>query len=273
MVEAFQKRWANHSSFKTGDTDHSGHPTFTVNHFNGPVTYSSKSFLERNLDALNPDFVLLFRGTSDGVESPGSIKPFVKGLFSAKAIATQAHPRNEDTIVSTQQPVKPMRAPSTRRKNTKRMPTVRESGEHDDREDEDITLANIGSSSGGIPCVAGEFWAALDTIFETLDETQPWFVFCVNPNDSQLPNQLERFSVKGQVQSTCLTEVAKRCATFFEVGMTPEEFCERYKEPLDIVGIVEGDSGERVLQAATAFSFGERDVVLGQHKVSCWMDC
>jgi chitin synthase len=268
MVEAFQKRWANHSSFKTGDADRSGHPTFTVHHFNGPVTYSSESFLERNLDALNPDFVSLFRGTSDGVESPGSINPFVKGLFSAKAIATQAHPRNEDTIVSAQQPVKPMRAPSTRRKNPRRMPTLREGGEYEDKEDEDITPVNIGSASGGIPCVAGEFRSALDTLFETLDETQPWFVFCVNPNDSQLPNQLEGRSVKGQVRSACLTEVAKRCATFFEVGMTPDEFCERYKEPLDDVGIVEGDSAERVSQAATAFSFGERDVVLGHHKVS-----
>ncbi|KAJ7510254.1 hypothetical protein B0H11DRAFT_2216067 [Mycena galericulata] len=34
-----------------------------------------------------------------------------------KAIATMAHPCNEDTIVAAQQPVKPMRAPSTRRKN------------------------------------------------------------------------------------------------------------------------------------------------------------
>ena len=269
MVDAFQKRWANHSSFKIGDIDRSGHPTFTVNHFNGSVTYSSESFLERNLDALNPDFVSLFRGTSDGVESPGSINPFVKGLFSGKAIATQAHPRNEDTIVSAQQPVKPMRAPSTRRKNTtRRMPTVREGVEHDDREDEEITTTNIGPSSGGIPCVAGEFRSALDTLFETLDETQPWFVFCVNPNDSQLPNQLEGRSVKGQVRSAGLTEIAKRCATFFEAGMTPDEFCERYKEPLDSVGVVEGDARERTLQAATAFSFGERDIVLGQHKVS-----
>jgi hypothetical protein len=78
-------------------------------------------------DSVTPDFVSLLRGAADGLEGTGSINHFVKGLFSAKAIATQAHPRNEDTIVAAQQAVKPMRVPSTRRKNTiKRMPTRQE---------------------------------------------------------------------------------------------------------------------------------------------------
>lgn len=248
MVEAFGKRWGNHSSFKTGAIDRSGFPTFTVNHFNGPVTYSSENFLERNLDSLNPDFVSLLRGQADGADGSGSNNPFVRGLFSGKAIATQAHPRNEDTIVSAQQPVKPMRAPSTRRKGTiKRMPTVRE-GSKDDieekgRDDDDAALPG-----GGAPCVAGEFRSALDTLFETLEETQAWYVFCVNPNDSQLPNQLEGRSVKGQVRSSGIADIAKRCAVMFEVSMTPEEFCARYKEGLEGAGVTEGSTIERVQQ-------------------------
>ncbi len=124
----------------------------------------------------------------------GRRNPFIRSLFSNKAIATQAHPRNEETIVSAQQSVKPMRAPSTRRKGTiKRMPPV---GEED--KDEDDTLAPADGKSG---CVAGEFRSALDTLFSTLDEAQSWFVFCINPNDSQLPGQLEGRAVKGQVRS------------------------------------------------------------------------
>ncbi|KAF9236597.1 P-loop containing nucleoside triphosphate hydrolase protein, partial [Melanogaster broomeanus] len=107
MVEAFGKRWGNHSSFKIGTLDRSGFPTFTVNHLNGPVAYSAEGFLDRNLDALNPDFVSLLRGI---------INPFVKGIVLGKAITTQAHPKNKDNIVSAQQTVKPMRAPSTHRK-------------------------------------------------------------------------------------------------------------------------------------------------------------
>ncbi|KAG5634988.1 hypothetical protein H0H81_012795 [Sphagnurus paluster] len=269
MVEAFQKRWGNHSSFKTGAADRSGLPSFTVNHFNGPVTYSSDGFLARNLDALNPDFVSLLRGM-DSLEgagaasgAAGSMNPFVKGLFSAKAIATQAHPRNEDTIVAAQQAIKPMRAPSTRRKNTiKRMPTLREGGDADDKEEEEEK-----PSAGGTPCVAGEFKAALDTLFETLDDAQAWYVFCVNPNDSQLPNQLEGRSVKGQVRSVGLAEIAKRCVNVFEVGMTPEEFCGRYNAGLIAGGVTEGSDVERVQQARTAFGLAEKDLVLGQYKV------
>ncbi|KAI5997553.1 P-loop containing nucleoside triphosphate hydrolase protein [Pisolithus albus] len=251
MVEAFAKWWGNHSSFKSGGgLDRSGFPTFTICHFNGPVTYSPEAFLECNLDALNPDFVALLRGTAvgagiaDGGEGAGSINPFVKGLFSGKAIATQAHPKSEDMIVAAQQPVKPMRAPSTRRKNTVHhmprditttgtTPTIIE----EEREDEDIAVPQ----NSVTPCVADEFCAALDTLFDTLGDTQNLFVFCINPNDSQLPNQLEGRSVKGQVHGAGLVEVAKRNACVFEVGMTPEEFCQRYRDPMSTVLLGGGD--------------------------------
>ncbi|KAG6369412.1 hypothetical protein JVT61DRAFT_14895 [Boletus reticuloceps] len=104
MVEAFGKRWGNHLSLKVGLVDRSGSPTFTVNHFNGPVSYSSEGFLERNLNSLNPNFT---------AERAELINPFIKGLFSGKATATQAHPKNEDTTVSAQQPVRPMCAQLT----------------------------------------------------------------------------------------------------------------------------------------------------------------
>src|SRR5271156_1707659 len=204
MVEAFTKRWGNHSSFKTGNVDRSGNPTFTISHYNGAVTYSAEGFLDRNLDAINPDFVSLLRGAADGLEVTGAVNPFVKGLFSAKAIATQAHPRDEDTIVAAQQAVKPMRAPSTRRKNTtKRMPTIMEGGdmEEQDREEDDNNPPTASLAGGASPCVADELKAALDTLFETIEETQPWYVFGVNPKDSQLPNQLEGRTVKGQVKA------------------------------------------------------------------------
>ena len=270
MVEAFGKRWGNHSSFKVGAIDRSGYPTFTVNHFNGPVTYSSEGFLDRNLDSLNPDFVSLLRGSmagaADGAEGAGSINPFVKGLFSAKAIATQAHPKNEDTIVSAQQPVKPMRAPSTRRKGTvKRLPALREdaaAAEEQDREEDE----GPNPSSGPTPCVAGEFKAALDTLFETLSDTQSWFVFCLNPNDSQLPNQLEGRSVKGQIRSLGLTEISKRNVNVFEVGLTPDEFCTRYKDPLAKMG-VDGSAKEKVEQTRSVLGLHDVDMVLGQYKV------
>ncbi|KAK1225345.1 U3 snoRNP protein [Marasmius sp. AFHP31] len=99
----------------------------------------------------------------------GYINPFVKGLFSGKAIAMQN--------------VKPIRAPPMRR-------------------------------LGG--CIAGEFRAALETLFETLNEAQACHVFYINLNDSQLPNQLEGRSVKGQtnfVRGTLQSRNVAECGT------------------------------------------------------------
>ena len=78
-----------------------------------------------------------------------------------------------------------MRAPSTLRKGTvRRMPTLRENGtKEQDRDDDDLTAT-------GTPCVAGEFRSALDMLFDILGETRNWYVFRINPNDSQLANQL-----------------------------------------------------------------------------------
>ncbi|KAG2137090.1 hypothetical protein DEU56DRAFT_736929, partial [Suillus clintonianus] len=64
MVEAFGKRWGNHSSFKVGVIDPSGFPTFTVNHFSGPVACSAEGFLDHNFDAPNFYFVSLFGGNT-----------------------------------------------------------------------------------------------------------------------------------------------------------------------------------------------------------------
>ncbi|KAF7292507.1 Glycosyltransferase family 2 protein [Mycena kentingensis (nom. inval.)] len=254
MVEAFQKRWGNHSSFKSGGgLDRAGFPTFTINHYNGPVTYSAENFLERNIENMNGDFVTLLRGT---------VNPFIKNLFSSKTINLQAHPRHEETIVSAQQSVKPMRAPSTRRKGTVRRTAATSPGAADIPEEEEAP-----QDASGTSVIAGDFRASLDLVFATLEETQAWHVFCINPNDSQLPNQLEGRSVKGQVRSAGLTQIALRNKTVWEVGMLIDEFCERYSMALESGGVVEGTERERVEQARTAFALGDKDVVLGMHKV------
>ncbi|KAF8119292.1 chitin synthase-domain-containing protein [Boletus edulis] len=79
-------------------------PTFTVNHFNGPVSYSSEGPLKCNLDSLNPDFVSLLHGSLagalDGAEGAGSANPFVKGLFSAKTISVLLMWRSRNEIIA-----------------------------------------------------------------------------------------------------------------------------------------------------------------------------
>ena len=89
----------------------------------------------------------------------------------------------------------------------------------------------------------------------------------MNPNDSQLPNQLEGRSVKGQIRSVDLTKVSKRNVNVFEVGLTPDEFCTRYKEPLAKMGIVDGSVKEKAQQTRNILDLQENDMILRQYKV------
>ncbi|KAI9459610.1 hypothetical protein HD554DRAFT_2041835 [Boletus coccyginus] len=123
--------------------------------------------------------------TPSGAEGAGSLKLFVKGLFSDMATATQAHPKDEG-------------ARSSRSSQCTLRPLADNAAEEQDREDED-------PSSGPTPCIAGEFRAVSDALFGTLSEAQ----HC----------QLEGRSVKGQIRSLGLTEVSKRKANVFEAGV------------------------------------------------------
>ena len=115
-----------------------------------------------------------------------------------------------------------MRVPSTVERTRSSVPPAPTLGDIDEKERENEE-ANTPTPAGGTPCIAGEFRSALDTLFETLEETQPWYVSRVNPDSSQLPNQLECRSVKGQVRSVGLSEITKRSKHALPVGMTHKE--------------------------------------------------
>jgi chitin synthase len=272
MADAFTKRWGNHASFKSGTVDRAGFPTFTVSHYNGAVTYSVENFLEKNADAVNPDFVSLLRGHAGaggagahnaGLESIGSSNPFIKDLFSSAAIATQVHPRDAETIIAAQQPVKPMRAPSTRRKGG-RGPRMAALGEEGDEED-DSTPAPLPAGSEKVRCVVGEFKASLDVLFEAFDETKSWNIFCLNPNDVQLPNQLESRGLKSQIRSLGLPEMAKKAVASFEVSMTHSEFVERYAAEVENVPV--GTAPETIRHLRESRGWPEKELAVGKFKV------
>ena len=108
----------------------------------------------------------------------------------------------------------------------------------------DAGASSTGSSGAGAPCVVGEFHAALDTLFDTLSEMQTWYIFCINPNDAHLPNQLEGCTVKVQVRSAGLGAVVAQCGDgsidagrMWEVGVETGEFWKRYCTPLSVLGV------------------------------------
>ncbi len=282
MVEAFAKRWNNHASFQIGGMDRTGFPTFTVQHYSGPVTYSSEAFLEKDADAINPDFVSLLRGhgglagaaqgrrgtnVAAGFDGTGSSNPFIQGLFTNRSVATQAHPQDDETIVAAQQSVKPLRKPSVRRKTVRRggrLASVGEEGaDQESSDDQDEPQAK------GKRCVMGEFRSAMDMLFRAMDETQPWYIFCLNPNDTQLPNQVETRHLKFQIKSLGLAEIAKNWRNTYEVSFTHDEGCDRYA-PLGLFDESHKHNGqplEAMRDLARSMQWNEHDMAIGKSMV------
>ncbi|KAJ2785710.1 hypothetical protein H4R18_000401 [Coemansia javaensis] len=179
--------------------------SFTVTHFWGPVTYDVEGFVEKNLDQLSSDFVAAFRG--DGTsESHGSRNEFIAGLFTDRSVATEVHPRNDKTVIQAQALAVPTRAPSMHHSKG-RLPASR--------------LKRIGS-------LATQFNRALAELVTTLDETLPWFVVCVRPNDQAKPGWADARKVLAAVRAFALDAAAKRKRVEFAAAMLPADFCDRY---------------------------------------------
>ncbi|CAG8492693.1 1103_t:CDS:2 [Cetraspora pellucida] len=213
MLDAFNKKYSEHNSFIPTGKSLNSLPTFGIRHFTGQVTYDSSGFLEKNIDNLGADFVSLFRSSEGSISSSNQ---FITGLFTDKTVATESHPRNDDTIVAAQQSVKPMRAPSMRRKKDQ---------------------STSDSSKPKVACVATQISSALDELCETLEETLSWYIFCIRPNDAQLPNNFNQNVVQNQVKSLGLPEIAKTLKTNYTIGMLHLDFLERYSNVLDSIGL------------------------------------
>lgn len=248
MLEAFNKKYSDHSSYTPSGKSLNALPTFSIRHFCGQVQYDATGFLEKNIDNVSGDFVALFRGGGDMVSSYNT---FIQDLFTDEAVTTESHPRSDNTIVAAHQSAKPMRAPSMRRKKNQKAAPEEES-----------------SSQPKATCVATQVRSALDELCETLEETTPWFVFCVRSNDSQLPNHFDQKVVKAQVKSFGIPEITSRLATEYTISYTHGEFLKRYAGILDSMNIEQSrDVKAKIEAAATIFGWSASEMATGKTKV------
>ncbi|KAF9907139.1 hypothetical protein EC991_011279 [Linnemannia zychae] len=216
MLEAFSKQYSRHDSL-TVTRNMNVFPSFTVQHYLAPVSYRVEGWLEQNVDNLSSDFVTLFRG-GPGV-SP-SMNPFVQGLFTDKALTTESHPRNNNTIVAAQQSIKPKRAPSMRRPKKVEDDTNKEKSE--------ITSVKDTPTAGKVVSMAAQIRSATQELCDSLEETTPWFLVCLKSNESNMPNHVDTITVKSQVRSLCLAQIAQRLAIEYTISCTHQEFLDRY---------------------------------------------
>ncbi|KAL7331866.1 hypothetical protein PS15p_203994 [Mucor circinelloides] len=271
MLDTMIKYQTGNESFSTAKSD-TGAPLFAIQHFAGSQVYQPEGFIETNRDALNADFVSLFRGGSD---LPPSTNTFLVHLFEDKSITTESHPKDADAILNAQQVNKPNRMPSMRRsKSTKR---------NKSEQDDDATKT-ASKTKKVVPVVLAQLRSSLDDLFATLDETMPWFVYCIRPNHkAALGSTVSNFDsqlVQTQIQALGLEAVEKRLKSgYFNNIFQHEEFCERYADILAAIGVDQNRLARAKCQAALDI-FGwpttTEQAVIGNSKIflndAAWRD-
>jgi chitin synthase len=126
-----------------------------------------------------------------------------------------------------------------------------------------------------IPVVLAQLRSSLDELFATIDETMPWFIFCIRPNLGSTKNNsslgFDSQSVLAQVQAFNLNALATRLKTgSYQNIFLHSEFCDRYANILLESG-VEPDRLPRSKCQALIDIFGwatTKDAVIGNSKVT-----
>uniref|UniRef100_A0A672NQG0 Myosin X n=1 Tax=Sinocyclocheilus grahami TaxID=75366 RepID=A0A672NQG0_SINGR len=78
------------------------------------------------------------------------------------------------------------------------------------------------------PTVSSQFKNSLHSLMSTLSASNPFFVRCVKPNNSKMPNQFEQSVVLNQLRYSGMLETVKIRCSGFPVRRTFKDFCARY---------------------------------------------
>ncbi|KAG2220939.1 hypothetical protein INT45_010692 [Circinella minor] len=218
--------------------------TFTIQHFTGPATYQRHQFLEKcNEASLNADFVVLF--TSHECQNT-----LVTKLFKQKTINTEL---NGTAVVGAEQSSKPRRSPSMKRKNnnTKATDNTTEEQQH------------IGQQ-------LYQLNDAMDELFRTLQETESWWVLCMNPNDLHLPSSCDGKKLTAQIQMFNVLDLAIRARHEYKIKIPITEFGERYADIIQSTCCstdMNADLREMCLAVMGAFNWNNKMMVVGEEQI------
>jgi chitin synthase len=215
------------SNFHTPNTS----AGFTIRHFSGEVEYSVEGLIEANGDAISGDLMNL-------VDSSSS--PFVSELFHQDALTKVVHPKDRSAVTQASVASKPSRMPSM----AKRKPGAGRLGTHreDDSNSDEGRTKSFSRSKPGIEqaqASAGQFLASLDNITKSLTSpnTNPYFIFCLKPNDRRIANQFDSKCVRTQIQTLGIAEISQRLRNAdFNIFMPFGEFLGNAEGEVSVVG-------------------------------------
>jgi chitin synthase len=161
--------------------------SFTIKHFAGEVDYPVSGLIEQNGEIISADMMNLFRTTTSS---------FITDLFNSKAVTTVHHPREKTAIMQGQVSSRPLRMPSVMKKRGTK-PTIK---------------ADSKEPPANEQGTAGQFVSALDTVTKSLTgtNTNPYFIFCLKPNDRRIANQFDSKCVRTQIRTLGIAEISQR---------------------------------------------------------------
>lgn len=226
LLESLRKRYENKnpaitagsatailpgSNFATTNTAAS----FTVKHFAGEVQYPVTGLVEENGNLVSGDLMNLIASTRS---------TFVRDLFGQEAMQTVHHPNEKTAIMQAQVSSKPLRMPSMARRKIGKPSRLLSGSSHSEEQPDDLAGPSAAgrrgtsrdkknnSSLGPNQGVAAQFLSSLDAITQSLSATNvnPYFVFCLKPNDRRIANQFDTKCVRTQVQTFGIAEISQR---------------------------------------------------------------
>ncbi|KAF9584191.1 hypothetical protein BGW38_007270 [Lunasporangiospora selenospora] len=206
---------------------------FAIQHFTGKVEYSVDDFLDKNLDQISPDFIVLLRNSAN---------KFIVDLFtteSAGGVSLERHPKFEKTIVKAQLQTRPRRQPSRHGVHPGASLTTRRSlygmKTSDQTPSQDVLGAMMRAREQEEDCpsvstVLSQVYVTVLELIQTMDETMLWNLICLRPNDTQSNFTLDTKKLRAQVNAYLLPDFAHRKRIEFTMAYPFEEFLKRYEK-------------------------------------------
>ncbi|KAL6704249.1 hypothetical protein ACN47E_008417 [Coniothyrium glycines] len=250
------------SNFPTPNTSSS----FTVKHFAGDVDYNVEGLVEENAELISGDMMHLLQAAQSS---------FVQQLFRQDALHKMSHPKEKSAIVQAAVSSKPSRMPSmAKRKADTTGRYGRQLNVFDETAVSDAESIVSGSRKGDKQTgAAGQFASALRTVESSLRKANPYFVFCMKPNDRRIANQFDSKCVRQQIQALGIAEISQRLRVAdYTIFMPFAEFLGAAQADLAIVGS-DREKAEMILDNKP---WRENEVRVGATGVflseSCWLE-
>lgn len=242
--------------------------TFTVRHYAADIDYPVEGLIEENAEIISADLMNLLKDATS---------PFVQELLGQEVMKKVTHPKEKSTIVQGSVSSKPTRMPSVARRNgdkSGRFGRQRNTFEDDPISDVDSTVSGgKKDSSNKQTGAAGQFVGALKTIESALSRANPYFVFCLKPNDRRIANQFDSKCVRTQIQALGIAEISQRLRVAdFSVFLPYAEFLGLAAPDAAVIGS-ERERAETILDGKP---WRENEVRLGATGVflseRCWLE-